>query len=213
MNPRHLQTKALQRAFTLVELLVVLSIVGIIVAFTVPAMNSVMGGSQITQAGQMVGDQLALARQTALSKNHTVEVRFYRFGDPDMPGEKATDPSTGRYRTFQPFEIFDTGAAVALAKIQRIPSSIIIDSGTTLSSLLNTGTTSNPQVSLPRVGTNYNYFSFRFLPDGSTNLSPTSQWFLTVHNGNDGDALTAPPKNFYTIQIDATNGHIKSYRP
>src|SRR5438128_1445985 len=101
MNPKLLQKKLLQKAFTLIELLVVVGIMVVIMAFALPAVNSVLRGSQITQTGQMVCDQLALARQAALSKNHPIEVRFYQFGEPEIPGEKANDASTGRYRALQ----------------------------------------------------------------------------------------------------------------
>lgn len=210
------------RGFTLVELLVVLAILGVIAVFIVPASNSVLRGSQLSQGGQMVNDQLALARQIAVSSNHSVEVRFYRYADPLMPGETAGSPTTGRYRALQVFQILDAGAASPLGKIMTVPPSIIIDSGPTLSSILTLTKTWNapqgdPQTNLPNgVGTNYNCSAFRFLPDGSTNLTPpTGQWFVTLHNINDKDGITSPPAgfNFFTVQVDATNGHLKTYRP
>ena len=209
------------KGFTLLELLVVISILILVMALAAPAVNSVMRGSQISQAGQAVNDQLSLARQTALSKNHAVEVRFYEFVDSEMPGEQAATTGTGHLRALQSFEMLDSGTAVAVGKMQRIQPSIIIDSGGTLSSLIDPAlkktfspTSGDPQVSLPRVGSYYCY-AFRFLPDGSTSLSPTAvnQWFLTLHNINDGDSLATPPKNFITLQIDPTNGHIRTYRP
>ncbi len=40
---------------------------------------------------------------------------------------------------------------------------------------------------------------FIFLPNGSTDLLPTSDWFLTLHDENQKDNLTKPPSNFITI--------------
>lgn len=240
LHSRCLRTVAVPRAkgcglaagkgFSLVELLVVIAIIAMIAAFAAPATNAILRGSQLTQAAQMLSDQLGLARQMALSKNHIVEVRFYQLGDEGIPGEKASDPNTGRYRAFQSFEIQESGTPVAVSKMQRVPSSIIIDSGSadagkTLSSIiglaqnassvptLKTGAALN--VSIPRAGIAYNSVSFRFLPDGSTNLSSLAnqQWFLTLHSLNDGDRLNGSPANFFTIQIDAINGHIRTFRP
>jgi len=212
--------------FTVVELLVVMSIIAIIIGFTMPAMNTVLKGSQLTQAGQMINDQLNLARQIALTKNHSVEVRFYQFGDPQAPGEQTAVPASGRYRAIQAFEIQDSGSAVPLSKVQQVPPSIIIDSGGALSSIISPPSAyvaplpvltsySIQTVPIARVGTNYNTVAFRFLPDGSVNLSKISSnpWCLTLHNINEGDSLPAPKANFITTQIDPSNGHIKTYRP
>lgn len=204
--------------FTLVELLVVMAIIGLLAAMVAPAATSMMKGTQLTQAGQIVHDQIAFARQTALAKNRSVEVRFYRYGDPELPGEKASDPSSGKFRAIQIFEVLDDGTTSALTKIQRLPTSIVIDAGATLSTLLakqkEWNATTDPQVKIPRIGTSYDCSSFRFLPDGTTDLPKSGTLsFVTVHGMNDGDNLTKPPANFATIQVDAHNGHVRSFRP
>lgn len=217
-------TPRAREGFTILELLVVISIMALIASFSIPAANSIQKGSQLTQGAQMVGDQLGLARQIAITRNHPVEVRFYQYGDPLTPGEQATDPSTGKYRALQAFEVLESGSLNALGKVQRLAVSIIMDSGGTLSSLIAPPSSgSSPVITaagsqtvlIPRVQRQYNSAAFRFLPDGSTNLPKMSgqQWFLTLHNLNDGDGLSSPPKNFATLQVNAANGHIKTYRP
>lgn len=227
-SPRNAGNQLNNFGFTLIELLVVISILATIAAFIIPAATKIAPASQLTQAGQMITDQLSLARQTALSENRAVEVRFYQFGDPSTPGEQVSNPSLGKYRALQLFEIMDSGSAVAMEMIQRVPPTVIMDSGATLSSIFDPTqakslpTTIAPTAvagpllnnPLPVVGTQYNATSFRFLPNGSTNLSPaTSSWFVSAHSLNNGDAVATPPPNFFTIQIDATNGHIRTFRP
>ena len=206
-------------AFTLIELLVVITIIAIIATFSVPAVTGILRGSAITQSSQMLTEQFSLARQFALSKNRAIEVRLYQYADPEMPGESVTTATTWQYRALQIFEVVESGVAVPLDKPQRFPGTVVMTSRFTFSTLISgTGqiakppTTNDPE--LPRgVARNYNYVSFRFLPDGSTNLSPTGSWFLTIHNLTDKPSGTTPPINFFTIQLDPVSGSTKSFRP
>jgi uncharacterized protein (TIGR02596 family) len=219
--PERPRTSAGNQGFTLVELLVVVGIIVLLAGFLAPAASSLLRGNQMAQAGQMLTDQMTFARQTALSTNRPVEVRFYRYGDPQTPGEAAASPGEGKYRGFQLFELQPDGTTKALGKLQRLPTSTIIDSSVELSSILNQS--ERPEVtptgneSIPGVGTAYRYSFFRFQTDGSTDLlepaSPGTPWFLTVHELGKGDGLSAPPANFYTVQINAHNGTIRTFRP
>jgi uncharacterized protein (TIGR02596 family) len=198
------------RGFSLVEMLVVLLIIGIIAAFAVPVVAGVSRSSRLTRAAATVGDQLALGRQAAIARNRTVEVRFYQFADPEVPG------SPSSFRALQTFEVINARALSPLDKMQILPTAVIIDASPGLSSLVD------PQkrilVSgadpLPRAGTNYHYVSLRFHPDGSTDLLPTQgPWFLTLHDEVRGDGLAQPPANFTTMEVDPINGSVKFFRP
>ncbi|MFA6176032.1 MAG: Verru_Chthon cassette protein D [Phycisphaerae bacterium] len=211
-------------AFSLMELLVVMAIIGLLATFLAPAVTPILRGSRLTQAGDQALAVLSLARQTALTTSHAVEVRFYQYGDPEVPGESAASPTTGKYRAIQAFEYKDDGTATPVGKMATLPPSIIMDQGATLSTIIGsaksspavpTSTTGGAlNVSIPRAGKQYNSVSFRFLADGSTNLSTTGTlWFLTLHNLIDGDNMTSPPPNYTTIKIDPMNGSLKTYRP
>jgi hypothetical protein len=54
------------------------------------------------------------------------------------------------------------------------------------------------------------YRSFRFRPDGSTDLPKNEQWYLTLV-ADEGASPT--PKNFFCLQIDPFNGTIRDYQP
>jgi uncharacterized protein (TIGR02596 family) len=231
MKMLHSQQPSLNAGFTIIELLAVVAIIALVTAFAVPATSTMLRGSQLTQGAQMVSDQLSLARQTALAKSHSVEVRIYQFSDPSVPGEVGGAASKGKYRALQSFEIEDSGAPVAIGKMQTVPQSVMIDAGGASSSGSNCLSTiiSSAQgsptvptlvtgqalgVTIPRAGKAYNAACFRFLRDGSTNFSSSSsQWFITLHNLTDGDNLQSPPHDFVTIQVDSANGHIRTFRP
>jgi uncharacterized protein (TIGR02596 family) len=216
-------------AFSLLELLAVILIIGIIVAFTTPAVGTLLKGSQMSQAEQIIVDQLRLARQEALIRNHNVQVRWIRFGDPDNPGEKAGDPTTGYVRAIQLMEVLENGAVVPIDKPALLPQAVIVDRGP-ISTLVNDPSLSQPiqakasrsadgsggDPAMPKgVDYNYDYVTFRYRPDGSTTLSTTSGtiWCITLRNWNDPSNGTTPPANFVTVQVDPVSGTLRIFRP
>jgi len=221
------------RAFSLVELLVVISVIAIIAGFAVPAVTTMIRGSSLTQGSQNIADQIVLARQLALSRNRSVEVRFYKFADPETPGEDPKNPKTGFFRACQTFEILDNGGALPSGGLIRLPAGVIMNEGT-LSTILKERPREEPKSSDPSLPDtqalrNYEYVALRFLPDGSTDLPPTGvesgdskgdSWYLTIHGaqiqnkgaGGAGKTDTLPD-NFFTLQIDPITGSTRSYRP
>jgi type IV fimbrial biogenesis protein FimT len=67
------------RGFTLVEMLVVVSILAIVTAISAPSFRSFTAGQQIKSAAYDLTSALLLARSEALKRNGSVEIR--RVGD------------------------------------------------------------------------------------------------------------------------------------
>lgn len=240
----HMKPNTSRHAFSLVELLIVILIIGIVAGFAVPAVQGMLRGSLMSQASNQLVDAMALARQTALSKNRIIEVRIYRFADNEVPGEEPTKPETGHFRAIQTFEISESGVLLPASKVTRLPDTIIMNPGIPGDGMLSTilglrhivlSTKIDPKTDpeLARgVGHKYDYVSFRFLPDGSTNLPPTGTtnedgdetaskgglWYITIHGINEWERLKTgdnlkPPGNYFTWMIDPLTGTSKTFRP
>jgi len=255
LHPKQLMKTNRQSAFSLVELIVVAAVIAVIIGFAVPAANNLIKGSQLTQGSQTFADLFSFARQSAMSRSRPVEVRFYRYGDLDTPGEDANDKTTWKFHGYQLFEILENGAALPINKMQRLPKMVVMSSidpsaagggGTTAkySTLLNTNfrgdykeaadDLTSPEIPVSfassggaslSVGRKYEYASFRYLQDGSTDLPPSTKkggtgsgdkdddsWYITLVNLND-EAKPIDQVNFYTVQVDPVSGATKAYRP
>lgn len=219
-----------RRAFTLVEMLVVMAVIVLLATLITPAVNGITKGSALTQASQVVLGQFATARQLATTRNQTIELRFISAPDPDgiIPSSDQDDGSW-RMRGMQIYARSLQGAYTPITKVEWMPTGIIMDGGkpdkaksdpNSLSTLFSesddaTKVMTSPTVVLPRVGKKYSYYFIRFRPDGSTNLNPASNktWFLTLRATGNLESLATPPPNFFTIEVDAVQGTTRVFRP
>jgi uncharacterized protein (TIGR02596 family) len=195
------------RGFSLVELLIVIAIIALMASLMGPSLDSALRGTAMTQSADKVSGLLSLARQTAIAKGQTVEVRFYKFKDPEIPG----DP--GAYHALQAFAIDDAGNASPLLKPVALPSSIIISDVDAISSITTLPVQPPAGMKIPRVGTAYTYIAFRFRRSGAPDLNPGgAPWCLTLLADKDAKAAQLP-KNYTTFVIDPYSGTLKTYRP
>lgn len=190
------------RAFSLLELLLVMVVLGILLAVTAPAIIAPLRGSTLNQAGQLIGDQIALARQEALTRNREVQVRFYYW---------ATGPEAG-WRAVQIWRVETTDSDVTevpAGRLRKLPAGVVISDNPSLSPLLD----ADPHVKGDaKIGDDaVTYAGFRFLPGGRTSSTVVAtNNFLTAQPIADDPAA---PKNFYTLQVDPLTGKVSVFRP
>lgn len=214
-----LQVSSLRSAFTLTELLVVVTIIVIMASLMGPTLNSALRGTALTQGADKVIGVLSLARQTAITKGKTVEVRFYSYTDPETPGD------TGQYHALQAFSVDDSGTMVPLMKAQTLPQTVVMATnslgGSSVSTLLSYSNTYTYswKPAIPRAQSIYTFTSFQFYRSGATDLltrtNPPSYWSVTVVNAADllGAGASTLPKNYTTVTVDPYNGSLRTYRP
>ncbi len=222
---------ASRRAFTLVEILVVLAIISVIMFFSVPNLGSIIQGSKLTQAGDQLKYDLGLAQQTAVQLNLTVEVRFYQYKQPEQLQEDVN-------KTYSAYQIFtlipdseqpsNPSAPRILApfgKIKKLPTGVFIPSSTTWSTLvidpsILTGTEEVPGLIPTEKKTVATYRSFQINPDGTTNLdtSGQTQWYVSLIDSSElrragGNVDSLAPDNYICIQVDPYNGGTRWFQP
>lgn len=218
------------RGFSLIEMLIVLSVLGVLFAIAAPNLFSLMQASSLSSEGNLIRNKLTQAQQLALSKNSDVEVRFFKMAD---PGSAELDPE---FRAFQFFQYDERGQLNPVSKFFRISPPILISRE--MSTLLKEGGNRDQGAQdygflAPSVGSaeipigdrqeTVEYVAFRFRPDGSTDLpgrSGTSDayqggdtWYLTLVQGIETENSTDLPSNYYTIQLDPFNGRLAVFRP
>lgn len=195
-------------AFSLVELLVVIAVISLLLVLSMPALQSINGSLDISRAADMVNAQFSLARQTAITRNRTVEVRFYSYQEDGRPP---------RIRALQTFIAPEEagGAWQPATRVQNLPQRVCLDSGAVLSPLLASQTSRSgiqAGFALPGVGVNYTYTTISFRPDGSREFLGGSD-FATLKAARLDDPLSQLPENYAIIQVNPDSGRSRTYRP
>lgn len=228
----------ISRGFSLIELMVVLGVVGLLMAFAAPNLFSLITSNSLTGEGVVLRNQLTLAQQEALTKSSDIEVRFFKYTDSAAASteDKFVGYQLFRYRTNKELEalggnINSENEMVQFSEFFRIKAPVAIHED--LSTLINgkgSDSTRNDRkygFDSPREGfaeaptgvggkkEKTEYVSFRFRPDGSTDLpykSGDDTWYITLVQG-EGALQTQDPPNYVCLQVNPYNGQVTEFRP
>lgn len=194
-------------AFTLIELLVVIAIVGILMTLAIPSVRAMLDSSNLTRAGQLVGDQVNLARQIASASSSTIEVRFVKLPSVAKSG----------YCAIQIWGANRKGAVAALRNVVQLPAGSVISEDSTLSPAFSTSLQRPlpkgvmPGGTGPTAGTSY--ISFQVRPSGIVlPVLAMKDFSVTVVPVRFADASTLPA-NYVTIQVNPLTASPFMYRP
>ena len=203
--------------FTLVELLVVLGIISVLATLAVVGFRGVNTALNVSTATQAISAELTNARQTALTLDETVQVRFYQY--PDSSGAS----SAKEFQAMQMFQTKDNATFTPLDKISYLPANIMISSNATFSPPLAPGNvtakipaTSDPSIGLGGVGQNYTYVPINFKSNGTIDSTLfgswyAGSWFITLYEKRYASATQLV--NYATISIDPQDGRLRIFQP
>ena len=231
MNVPARKSPTVARAFSLIELLVVVAIIALMLVMAAPTMSSAFKGSKLNQGAEATRNFLAAAHLTAIKNNLPVEVRFYEYDDPDTP------ETTKYVMAYQMYLVRLDARSTDLSKstpqyekvddLKHLPAGIVLS---TLSSpksqstlldktLVRTGKESIKGVDPEKQETEVDYYSFQFRPDGSMDLPSLKagvrqKWFMTVLGRDEFvRGLEKTPSNYVCLNLNPANGDIRWLQP
>ncbi len=190
-------------AFSLLELLIAMAVIGALAAASLAGYSAITRASALNTGAQLVSDALTEARQDAMTQNMTVEVRLY-----DVPASGA--PSRA-YRALQLHWLKADGTTPGATHPLFLPASVVLDASL-LHSTLIAGNDQKPPTDATDPMLNGQTHIFHFLPDGSTDLTPASPWFVTLRAATASDPAHFP-SDWACITVDPTTGRVQVYRP
>lgn len=209
-----------QRAFTLIELIIVITIIGIMMVMTVPAISGALRGQKLTQAADLLRAQLAYAQLQAQKENSPMQVRFFQYADPTRPGD---DEKFRAYQLFRrsAFDRNDTNSGSVnknvevmepVGPLRKLPAPLIFADSERISTLLSLQKTRGEVPYRRNRPLDAQFVAFDFEPSGATNLGAAKQWYVTLVDEKKERGAEIPD-NFATVQIDPFTGSVRLIRP
>jgi len=203
-----------RRAFSVMELLIVVAIMAIITSVSLPAITSLLQSSNLAQGGQDLVGEIGKARQFASTRNTTIEVRLIQC-------------STYGYNAIQLWSASsEQAAATALTRMVYLPSTVVISKDSSYYSQLLSQLSSGQTMTV-NGGKTASYVSFCVMPSGQLQLTSAnsatetltmSNLYLTVVPSRYGTTSLEPgsagsPSNYFTVQINPCTAAVQTYRP
>lgn len=206
MKPDHsMPSSKNHSAFSLIELLLVIAILALLVTATVPALSSILTGSNLNRGGQLVADQITLARQEAVTKNREMQVRFFTLNS-------VTSAGPSGIQLWRIDEGTNGPTTNPITRMMRLPEGTVINPNASVSPLLSPSTGNiSGTTNVPSYGT-VPYTGFRIRANGMMDLAIGKNNFITVQKAEPAPT-GATPDNYYTLQVDLITGKVISYRP
>lgn len=191
------------QAFSLLELLVVVTVVGILSTLAATSLSTVLRGTRLDTAARMLLSDIDFARQAAFSRNENVQLRIRRGERPETSGEEV-------FWQWQVGLVDKVDSSFTpLRPIGSFPMGILLDESDTHSPLL---------AALPVDPTSGDSF-LTFRPNGELEpiaglpFSDLPDWCFTIIPENfRGRGMSEIP-DFVAIQIDPLSSRTRAFRP
>lgn len=218
-KPNHPRRATRKRpAFTLIEMLVVLSVIGILLVAVIPAVIGLSSSNNVNTGGRLIDNLLTVARSEAINRRTLVRFEIAT----DWPNDLS---SAYRKITLVQHDIV-TGSDSQISKWETLPTGIIFKIQDPLGMpppagsgkyFFDLGQQQNPKLKF--LGSDVSTSYIEFAPTGALNVgfsdSPVRlrmvQGFLAAV-GN-ADVTTTGATNWIEAEVDALVGRIRLTRP
>lgn len=227
------------RAFTLLELLVVMGVIGLLMVLIAPAVTTLSKADNLNSGGRLVSNILTTARAEAITRRRLVQVRFVT----KWTNSGGAEDTSSSYHKFSVWEFPQADDAqqssdpndsyVQISKWETLPNGIIFEPNTDPGAAYSLPTNAtNPRYpgtyflnsSLTNQKTNIKVPSgtadvafIEFTPTGDSNVIASGRVYLLVTEGFwDGTTITythANHPNWFATTIDILAGRINILRP
>ena len=192
-------------AFSLIELLSVIAVTLTLLAVCVPGISGTIGGLKVTNAAQVVVEEIQTARATALARNTPVEIWFLKEGN--------------RYQAVRSSLININNTSSWLGRTRRLPEGVAFASAQKYSNVIGAQTAA----AAPESPAGTQGVRLRVYPSGrlelveassSTPVGPNQPLFVTLtpYASFDVNSEGDLPKTFATVQINPINSRITTHR-
>lgn len=198
------------KAFSLVELLVVIGIIAVLTGLVAFSFSGSTDGMQLTQASERVRGEFDIARSTALAQNRNVAVCFYRLANDAGPTWRALglfmwNDADEAWEPLRPARLLPEGIIIAdIAEHATLPHRLPMSDDPDADPV--------PPPTLTAIGVDDSR-CFLFRPNGGTDLDPTENWFLTLYAERAPKTGSGLPDNWATVRLQPTLGRAQILRP
>jgi len=209
--------------FTLIELMVVMTVIALLMGLAVTGLNGVTKSGGLAQTMDVINSELSLARQASRVENREFEVRFLKLKDLRSARDEeeyrafqivkrltVTDPEAEGYS--RPGTEDFVAEAIPVSPIRYFSDGVVlVDDLEKSTLLLDPSRKGDDPTPIPDSTESAEYSYFRFTAEGGTDLDRKKKWFFTLSSELDAEKETID--NFATLQVEPTTGKLIWFRP
>jgi uncharacterized protein (TIGR02596 family) len=189
------------KAFSLIEILAVIAIIGILVTISVPMLRSPGRAFELKSVADNLKGQIELARQEAVTLSGAMEIRFYQ--------KNAGQPFTA----YQIYSIDGDGNRKPYSKLQVLSQGFVFSQQAELSPLLTQSTLKGKQADGAAAVRDWDYSAVVIGSSGIFADVAQDQAFVTVMESSAPIVANKRPANYAVVKLQPLTGMVSVTQP